>query len=325
MIEKQNNDKALNHNIYADIDQLRRLQFQARGFDFRSSQSANSILSGNNVSKLRGRGLNFEELRQYRPGDDIRNMDWKVTQRTGKPHIKVYTEERERNVYMAIDQRSSMFFGSTNKMKSVVAAELAALAAWRITEYGDRIGALVFNDDELKVVPARRGRQHVVRLLSEVVKQNRQLQNGSIDRHPSDSLNKMLAKLESVCGHDALVLLIGDGNGWNKLSAELIKKLSQHNEIIACDIFDPLERNLPEMTQMVVSDGKYQIQLSSKDNHTKKKYRMELDRQMNLYADMARKYRIPLISVNTIASVEQQLRKAFGQVTHNIKAEEEKA
>jgi uncharacterized protein (DUF58 family) len=226
---------------------------------------------------------------------------------------------------MAIDQRSSMFFGSTSKMKSVVAAELAALAAWRITEYGDRIGALVFNDDEIKVIPARRGRQHVVRLLSEVVKQNHQLKSGSINSHPSDSLNKMLAKLESVCGHDALVLLIGDGNGWNELSANLIKKLSQHNEIIACDISDPLERNLPEMAQMIVSDGKYQIQLSSKDRHTKEKYQIELERQMSLYADTARKYRIPLISVNTMTPVEQQLRKAFGQVVHNIKADEENA
>ena len=72
---------------------------------------------------FRGRGLNFEELRHYRPGDDIRAMDWKVTQRTGKPHIKVFTEERERNVYLAIDQRMTMFFGSSHKMKSVIAAE----------------------------------------------------------------------------------------------------------------------------------------------------------------------------------------------------------
>ena len=323
MAKTQNTKENLDHNIYVDIAQLRRLQFQARGFDFKPKQSVNSVLSGNNVSKLRGRGLNFEELRQYRPGDDIRNMDWKVTQRTGKPHIKVYTEERERSVYLAIDQRSSMFFGSTGKMKSVVAAELAALIAWRITESGDRIGALVFNDSHTKVVPAKRGRQHVVHVLSEVVKQNHQLRSGITDNKTSDSFNKMLTKLDGVCGHDALIILIGDGNGWNEQSAQLIKKLRQHNEIIACDIFDPLERQLPEMSQMIVSDGKYQIQFSSDDSHTQKKYQKELARQINLYADTARKYRIPLISVNTMTPVEQQLRKAFGQVVQNTKSEGE--
>ncbi len=313
MLKKQQSENSLDHNIYADIAQLRRLQFQARGFDFKPHQSANSVLSGINVSKLRGRGLNFEELRQYRPGDDIRNMDWKVTQRTGKPHIKVYTEERERNVYMAIDQRSAMFFGSTHKMKSVVATELAALIAWRITDVGDRVGALIFNDDGIKIIPAKRGRQHVVRMLSELVKQNHQLRSGRVDKHPSESLNRMLSKLESVCGHDALVLLIGDGNGWDDLSTQLVKNLSKHNEIIACDISDPLERELPEMAQMIVSDGQYQIQFSSKDRSTKQKYQAELNRKINLYADTARKYRIPLIDINTIEPVEQQLRKAFGQ------------
>jgi len=115
-----------NDNIYTDINQLRRLQYLAKGFSFLPQQPVNSLLSGKNSSKLRGRGLNFEELRHYRPGDDIRSMDWKTTRRTGKPHIKVYTEERERNVYLLVDQRSTMFFGSTNKMKSVIAAELAA-------------------------------------------------------------------------------------------------------------------------------------------------------------------------------------------------------
>ena len=97
--------------IYADLNELRRLKYLAKGFSFTPNQPANSALSGKNASKLRGRGLNFEELRHYQPGDDIRSMDWKVTQRTGKPHIKVFTEERERNVFLAIDQRMTMFFG----------------------------------------------------------------------------------------------------------------------------------------------------------------------------------------------------------------------
>ena len=303
-----------NHNIYADIEELRRLQYLAKGFSFLPRQPVNSVLSGKYVSKLRGRGLNFEELRHYRPGDDVRTMDWKVTRRTGKPHIKVYTEERERNVYLAIDQRSTMFFGSTLKMKSVIAAEIAALMAWRVADTGDRVGAIVYGDEHIRVIPARRGRQHVVNVLAEVVRQNNKLKVGFQSNQPSDSFNKMLAKLAQVSGNNALVILIGDGHGWNTKSTDFIKKIRQHNEIIACHVHDPLEQELPEMPQMVVSDGEQQIQFSSHDATIREKYKTELERQLNTYVETAKKYRIPLLSITTVLPVEQQLRKALGSV-----------
>ena len=304
-------------NIYTTVKALQRLKFQARGFSFLSRQPVNSVLVGKNVSKLRGRGQNFEELRHYSPGDDIRTMDWKVTRRTGKPHVKVYTEERERNVYLAIDQRSTMFFGSKGKMKSVIAAELAALITWQITGKGDRVGAVIFNDREINVLPAKRSQQHIVHLFTEIIKQNQQLKVADNKSHQSDdngvSFNKMLAKFSHVCGHDALLILLTDGHGWDQQSSDLIKKLRQRNEIIACHIFDPLELDLPKMSQMVVSDGQWQIQFSSTDERTREKYRVELAKMLNTYDDVARKYKIPLLSIDTLSPVEQQLRKVLGQ------------
>jgi len=303
-----------NYNIYTDINQLRRLQYLAKGFSFLPQQPVNSLLSGKNSSKLRGRGLNFEELRRYRPGDDIRSMDWKTTRRTGKPHIKVYTEERERNVYLLVDQRSTMFFGSTKKMKSVIAAELAALIAWKVVNTGDRIGAIVYGDEKIQLVPAKRGRQHVIQVLTEIVSQNRCLKTGKTLINPSQLLNKALTKANHVCRNNALVIFIGDGHGWNEQSSQLVKNISQHNEIIACHVFDPLEQALPKMSQMVISDGELQIQFSSQDKNIHSKYQLSLEQQMNEYEDMARKYRIPLLPITTILPVEQQLRKALGGV-----------
>ena len=319
-----NKDKSKDKSaIYADLNELRRLKYLAKGFSFTPNQPANSALSGKNVSKLRGRGLNFEELRHYRPGDDIRSMDWKVTQRTGKPHIKVFTEERERNVFLAIDQRMTMFFGSSNKMKSVIAAELSALIAWQISDSGDRIGAVIYNDKQTKVIPAKRGRQHVVNLLAEVLKKNHELSiDTSIDQSSknnahqqvddSESYNKMLATLNKVSSHNGLIILIGDGHGFNDKSTDFIKQLRQHNEVIACHIFDPLEQTLPKMSQMIVSDGVQQIQFSSEKKHVQKNYQDEIARQLDSYVKAAKKYRIPLIEIDTITPVEQQLRKALG-------------
>ena len=112
------------------------------------------MLNGRHVSRLRGRGLNFEEMRGYLPGDDIRSIDWKATARTGTPHVRVFTEERDRPALVVVDQRMSMFYGSRLNMKSVTAAEAAAIAAFRVLDAGDRIGGIVFNETEQKRVHA---------------------------------------------------------------------------------------------------------------------------------------------------------------------------
>jgi uncharacterized protein (DUF58 family) len=111
--------------VYASLDALVRLQFEARGFSLLPRQPVHSLLSGRHASRLRGRGLIFEELRNYRPGDDIRSMDWRATARLRKPHVRVYSEERERPVLFVVDQRTNMFFGSARTTKATAAAELA--------------------------------------------------------------------------------------------------------------------------------------------------------------------------------------------------------
>src|SRR5262244_3704052 len=111
--------------VYATLADLVRLRQRSRGFSFLPRQPVQSLLAGRHASRLRGRGLNFEEIRRYQVGDDIRQIDWKVTARTRKTHTRVFTEERERSVLLLVDQRWTMFFGSVKNMKSVTAAEAA--------------------------------------------------------------------------------------------------------------------------------------------------------------------------------------------------------
>jgi uncharacterized protein (DUF58 family) len=172
---KSQNSDAQTSGIYVQLDELVRLQHKASGFSFLPRQPVHSILSGRHASKLRGRGLNFEELRNYLPGDDTRNIDWKVTARTRTPYVRVYTEEKDRTVWLLVDQRVGMFFGSRQRMKSVVAAEVAAISAWRVLSVGDRVGALVFDDSEVSVIPPHRSRERVMQILKQVVKKNHAL------------------------------------------------------------------------------------------------------------------------------------------------------
>ena len=151
--------------IHVTLAQLRGLEGPARGLSFLPQQASASVLNGRHASRLRGRGLNFEEMRHYLPGDDIRSIDWKATARTGTPHVRVFTEERDRPALLVVDQRMAMFFGSKLNPKSVTAAEAAAIAAFRILDAGDRVGGIVFNDTDLLEFVPKRSRRTVYALL----------------------------------------------------------------------------------------------------------------------------------------------------------------
>ncbi|MEE9551528.1 MAG: DUF58 domain-containing protein [Gammaproteobacteria bacterium] len=302
-----------NSNIYANLKELVALQHQASGFSFLPKQPVHSILSGRHASRLRGRGLNFEELRHYRAGDDIRTMDWKVTNRTGKPHVRVFTEERERPVLLVVDQRISMFFGSRVKMKSVIAAEIAALAAWRILAVGDRIGALIFNDTDIIETKPHRSRKTVMQILHNLLKLNHALRADYPDPQNDAQLNVALKEVERLSGHDYLVAIISDMGGWNAETVKHIKLLARHNDIIASLIFDPLEKELPDSSQLVLSDGDMQIQVDAGKTGLGVQYTEHfMSRVAHLQGEL-NKHGIPVIPINTIDSVPIQIRKAIGE------------
>ena len=161
--------------VYVDLEELIALEERGRKVSFLPRQPVHSLLSGRFASRMRGRGLNFEEIRDDRPGDDVRSIDWKVTARLRKPHTRVFNEERDRQALLIVDQRLSMFFGSRLAMKSVTAAQAAAVGAWRVLDVGDRVGAIVFNDRDIVEVGARRSRATVLQILSAIVAQNGEL------------------------------------------------------------------------------------------------------------------------------------------------------
>ena len=150
--------------VYVDLEQLIALEQRGRRVSFLPRQPVHSLLSGRYASRMRGRGLNFEEIRDYRPGDDVRSIDWKVTARLQQPHVRVFNEERDRQALLVVDQRLSMFFGSRLAMKSVTAAQAAAVWPGAFSA-GDRIGGIVFNDTDIAEVRPQRSRRNVLELL----------------------------------------------------------------------------------------------------------------------------------------------------------------
>ncbi len=297
---------------YTCLTDLARLQYDARGFSYLPGQPVQSQLSGRKRSRLRGRGLDFDELRHYRPGDDIRTMDWRVTNRTGKPHVRVYTEERDRPVLAVVDQRLPMFFGSRVRMKSVAAAEMAALTAWRVLDVGDRIGAILFNDDRQVEIPPARSQRKLMAWLGELVNMNGELSAGSDRESNSAGLTAALQLALRRVSHDHLVVIISDFYGWNDEAVRCIKRIAQHNDVICALIHDPLERNISNASNLVVSNGRYQFQIDPDEHDLGEKFEASFQDSFSNVRTQLQRLQIPILLIDTEETVSSQLRKALG-------------
>jgi uncharacterized protein (DUF58 family) len=311
-ISRAHKDGAQQDGVYVHLDELVRLQHKASGFSFLPKQPIHSVLSGRHTSKLRGRGLNFEELRNYLPGDDTRNIDWKVTARTRTPYVRVYTEEKDRTVWLLIDQRVGMFFGSTKRMKSVVAAEVAALAAWRVLSVGDRVGALVFNDSDISVVPPHRSRERVMQILKQVVDKNQALSADPGLKPDAGKLNEALKQVSLLARHDCLVCLITDGDGLNPQSRRHITRLAEHNDVLTAFIYDPLEKNIPAAGRLRFADGEGQLEADTSSRKLRTAFQNEFEQRLEWMRSASRRFSIPLLPLHTSSPVSGQIRDALG-------------
>jgi uncharacterized protein (DUF58 family) len=301
--------------VYADLDALIRLQFQARGFSFLPRQPVHSLLAGRHASRLRGRGLNFEEIRRYLPGDDIRNMDWHITARTRKPHVRVYTEERDRPVLLVVDQRLSMFFGSQRGMKSVVTAEVTALAAWRTLNVGDRVAALVFDDNDVVEIAPHRSQGQVMRILAAVVEKNHALRVDAPRQPGPVMLNRVLERAVRLAKHDYLVCLIGDGAGADAETVRLVTLLGSHNDVLVVFIYDPLEAQLPDAGRLVVAEGDLQLEVNTSDRRLRQRYNDEFEQRLARIRELSRQREIPVLPLSTAKGVAEQVRELLGHQT----------
>jgi uncharacterized protein (DUF58 family) len=298
--------------VYVDRDELMRLRFRASGFSFLPRQPIHSVLSGQHASRLRGRGLNFEELRGYLRGDDPRHIDWKVTARTGKPHVRVYTEEKDRTVWLVIDQRITMFFGSRRRMKSVVAAEAAAVAAWRVLAQRDRVGAIVFDDRELGVIEPLRSEQRVTRILDCVVEKNHALDARSGIVPGPGMLNRALRRVAELARHDTLVCVISDGAGVDAETRRHVTRLTAHNDVLFAFIYDPLERAFPDAGRLVFTDGRGQVEFDTGQRRLRERYQRDFDQRLGRMSATSRRHSIPLLELHTEAPVLEQVRGQLG-------------
>lgn len=298
---------------FVTLDELLALKHRARGFSFLPRQPVHSLLAGRHASRLRGRGLSFEELRHYVEGDDTRTIDWLATARLGSPHVRVYSEERDRPVLLLVDQRRAMFFGSRRAMKSVAAAEAAALAAWRVTSLGDRVGAVVFGEAGIVSVKSQARDQGVIRVLSEVRRQNAALAHPSMQEATAGGLNEALRIALRMVKHDGLICLISDAAGEDDETTRLVTELCAHSDVLAIFVHDPLEGDLPDIGPATFSSGQAQIEVDASAPALRERFSTDHTQWRSRLAQFSRNRAIPILPISTTRDVAEQFRELIGR------------
>jgi uncharacterized protein (DUF58 family) len=298
--------------VYIAFDDLVRLQHRARGFSFRARQPAHSLLAGRRASRVRGRGLDLEEIRAYAVGDDVRAIDWRATARTGQPHTRVYGEERDRPALFVVDQRIGMFFGTRLNLKSVTAAEAAALGAWRVFLGGDRVGAVVFDDAEALAIRPHRSRAAVLRILEAIAARNRALRAETTAEPAPALLNQALAQALSLVGHDYLVVIASDFDGADAETRRLVVDLSEHNDVVALLVHDPSARELPAHGRIVMTGGELEVRMDVGTRSERQALLARASDRVKGILEWTRSLGVPVLPLSTAEDTASQMGRLLG-------------
>jgi uncharacterized protein (DUF58 family) len=251
-------DNALVYCQAADLFALKPLGQKLR---LGQTRASNAIMAGMVRTRYKGRGMSFAEVRPYQAGDDIRTIDWRVTARTQMPYTKLFEEERERPVFVMVDMRSSMFFGSQYQFKCVYAARIATAIAWAACAAGDRIGAMILSDHGEWDLRPKRGKNAVLALIHALVDANSKLSNPA--QQSGRSLAHFIEDGKRIIRPGSLVYLISDGHDTAHINAPLCT-LARHTDTTFIHVYDPLEAHFPAKGIFAISDGQHRTTINGK-------------------------------------------------------------
>ena len=290
--------------MHPRLDELLELRHQAHTLGIASHHLVNTTFSGLYASVFRGQGLNFEEVREYREGDDIRNMDWKVTARTNEPHLKVYREERERSVVLCVDHGPHMFFGTRGTFKSVQAARAAALLGWAANSVNDRVGGMLFGDADTGLVHFQptKDRRAVWRLLKEMANPVRRAQHGI------DCIDMVLKRADRGSGTGSLIFVIGDFNRDLQGLDKTLGQVCQKHSVVLIPVDDPADREIPSVGRALFRDAEGRmVEIDTDDAKGRRAFSERWEARRANLIKLANRLGVAVIPVQTSQDVHSSL------------------
>ena len=290
--------------LYPDFAELVALKSKASRLLLGSGRQSMAIAPGDYTSPFRGQGLAFHEVREYRAGDDIRSIDWRVTARTDKPHVKVFVEERERTVILCIDANASMRFGTRGTFKSIQAARAAALLGWHANGRNDRVGCIVFGDvqDGTQSFAPKRSRQSLWQAFKLLSQQTHGVHKAQVP------LQVALAQLERGAPTGSLILIISDFNESTGLDERQLGNLRRRSDIVLVAINDPADREIPAMGTVILTDAAgHRLVFHSDGKAARETYEKQWTENRRRFEDIARRQKIGIVDLHTEKDIHKDL------------------
>ncbi|MFT4906961.1 MAG: hypothetical protein ACI978_001036 [Oleispira sp.] len=311
--QTKNSSSGLSKGALISTDNLVAIRHLAKLLPIHKQKKVLNEMAGVHTSNLRGRGVDFSEVRGYQAGDDIRAMDWRVTARTQTPHIKVFREERERPVMVVCDLRSSMFFGTQHAFKSVLAADITSLLSWSALNNGDRIGALLFDDHHETDIRPKPGRKQVMHVLHELS------QFKPAPANTTAIMNATTSRLADMCRHTrrvsrpgSTIYFISDWQDFDTDCERQLHQISKHNDVVAINIFDAFEENILPLGSYPLTDGKQRLQLECYSKAQGLEHQQAFQQRQQELKQRTLKLGVPLINLQAQNDIITELRKGLG-------------
>ncbi|MFV0455729.1 MAG: DUF58 domain-containing protein [Pseudomonas sp.] len=293
--------------IRVTLAELIDIRHRVREVPLFSTPHRRSPLVGLHHSRLRGRGIDFDQVRIYQPGDDVRTIDWRVTARTQEPHTKLFHEERERPIYLLVEQSQHLFFGSGLNFKSVLAAQAASLVGWAALAHNDRVGGLVFGNGEEHEIKPRRNKQSLLQLLDRLVRVNRQLDGQQ--RVDPEAFGLALRRAREVLRPGSLAVVLCDERTLSEAAEQQLSLLGRHVDLLLMPVFDPLDRALPAAGLLRFAQYGARLELDTRDAGIRQAYRQLGEARMARWQRLADRLRVILMPLNTQYELVDQLRE----------------
>ncbi len=270
---------------------------KVRKIEIKTRSLSHQIFAGEYHSAFKGRGMAFSEVREYQYGDDVRNMDWNVTARLRAPYIKVFEEERELTVVLLVDVSGSRFFGTSSKMKKDLMAEVAAVLSFSASINNDKVGALFFSSRVEKFIPPKKGRSHLLRIIRELIEFEPEEKGTNI----GEALRFLTNAIKKKCTAFLLSDLLDVDDKGNPRYEDALKVAVNRHDISAINIYDPREREIPDVGLLNVMDGETgeQMWVNTSDKEWRKSFKGWNDTVNDRTMSTLRKYKVDCVSIRT--------------------------